>query len=90
MRQRRKCLYRNCGHNQGDNKLKCKFHSFPKDPALARRWLNLGGIYDKTPKKIVPHWCICSCHFSGGRTKENCFPDDYIEEVDDVVADDGL
>ena len=79
VRQRRKCLYRGCGHNQGNNTHNCTFLRFPKDPAGARSWLTLGGVYDQTPKRLLSHWCFCSCHFPAGR-KGN--PVEFIEDYE--------
>ncbi|KAK3931966.1 Endoribonuclease Dicer-like protein 1, partial [Frankliniella fusca] len=50
------------------------------DPASARLWLSLSGVYDQTPKKLLSHWCLCSCHFPAGR-KGN--PIEFVEEYDE-------
>ncbi|XP_026291788.1 uncharacterized protein LOC113216260 isoform X1 [Frankliniella occidentalis] len=87
----RKCHYKNCDHNEVDNKAmgrRCKFYSLPKDRIRTAQWLHLGAVDHLTPKRVTAFNCfMCSCHFLNGR--ENG-PVEYVEECDFDIAEEDL
>lgn len=76
---KRKCYYRNCGHQQGVSR--CSLYGFPQQLDIAAHWLRNAGIdHLLTPKRLKPlrHY-LCSCHFPQGK---HAGPSEFVDEYD--------